>query len=396
MHTALLTWDFPPVPTGLGRAAAEIAYGLVCQGTRVTVFTLDRKGRRVSENGLLTVIGIELDDDGPLANLRRRALLGHLAVPIAFARAVREEERHKPFDVIEATNWYAPGALLADGPTPLVIRNSTPAIDAFDPQASLRDRADLRFAHWLEARTARTAAALISNAPHHAGKIRNWYGPNHPDHSVVPLSLEPSKVERGRNAPPPPANGPYRFVFVGRAERRKGFEEMLAAFARVALTEDVHLTAIGLGSGDLERSVKALSLDPKVLERITDLGRAEEEDLLGTLERSHAVLAPSRYESYGIVYREAAAFGRPLIACAEDPSASDLVAEHPIGILAERCQPDAIEAAIRKLMADAGAAARMREAGLALAGSLGRDRLGRKTLAVYDRVRRVHRRSLAA
>jgi glycosyltransferase involved in cell wall biosynthesis len=384
MRAALLTWDFPPVPTGLGRAAAEIAYGLVSQGADVTVFTLDRTGRETAENGRLTIIGAGFEDDPALTSLRKRAMLGHLAAPRACARALTQEESVRPFDIVETTNWYAPGALYR-GSAPLIVRNSTPAIDAFDRSASLRDRTDLRFAHWLEAHTARRAAALISNAPHHRTKIESWYDLQHPDHSVIPLSLEPEKIERGRQAPPPKREGSFRFVFVGRAERRKGFDDMLTAFADLAQTDDVQLTTIGLAKGDLAKRAQALGIDPSCLSRIADLGRADEPELLDALEGCDAVLAPSRYESYGIVYREAAAFGRPLIACAEDPSARDLITTHGIGVLASACSAEAIAEAARRVMTDDRAAEEMRRRGLQLAERLHRETLGAETLEVYER-----------
>jgi glycogen synthase len=56
MRTALLTWDYPPSPSGLSTAAREIAESLGEAGAEVTVFTLDRTGHeragRVAVSGL--------------------------------------------------------------------------------------------------------------------------------------------------------------------------------------------------------------------------------------------------------------------------------------------------------------------------------------------------------
>ena len=141
MRTALLAWDYPPAPSGLSTAAREIAESLAEAGAEVTVFTLDRTGRR--RVGGVAVVGLALPAGGALARLRLLGPAGHLAAPVAFRRAVLAAHGRAPFDVVEATNWYAPAALLAGRRgLPLVTRSSTPAAFTRDPAGTLRDRLD--------------------------------------------------------------------------------------------------------------------------------------------------------------------------------------------------------------------------------------------------------------
>ncbi len=114
MRTALLAWDYPPAPSGLSTAAREIAESLAEAGAEVTVFTLDRVGE--ARAGGVTVVGLALPPGGALARLRLWGSAGHLAAPLAFRRAVLDAHARAPFAVIEATNWYAPAALLASRP----------------------------------------------------------------------------------------------------------------------------------------------------------------------------------------------------------------------------------------------------------------------------------------
>ncbi|WP_284317346.1 glycosyltransferase, partial [Methylobacterium gnaphalii] len=141
MRTALLAWDYPPAPSGLSTAAREIAESLAESGADVTVFTLDRA---VAERtGGVTVEGLALPPMSGLARLRLRGSVGHLAAPLAFRRAVLAAHARTPFDVVEATNWYAPAVLLAGHrDLPLVTRSSTPAAFTRAPVPSLRDRLD--------------------------------------------------------------------------------------------------------------------------------------------------------------------------------------------------------------------------------------------------------------
>jgi glycosyltransferase involved in cell wall biosynthesis len=392
MRTALLTFDYPPVPTGLGQAASEIAGGLSRQGVDVTVFTLDREGVERDEATGAKVVGCKTEGGSWGDWVRERAYLGHFVAPYRFFARYQDEVRHNgAFDVAEATNWYAPGLFLADGATPLVVRNSTPAINAYTERSSLRDKTDLRFAHRLEAHTARKADGLISNAPHHRDKIIDAYalGTSGP-HRVIALSLDDELIARGRSCPPPDFDAAPTFLFIGRAEKRKGFDEALGAFSRFHLAAEEGrkpgLIIIGLAAGSLKERMKALGIEDDLRAGIEDLGRAGEQEKHDAFCRADFILAPSRYESYGIVYREAAAYGRPLIATRTDPSARDLLSAHPFGRLSRNCSASEIHRTMAEITAHPDRARAMRNIGMKHADSLRRERLGRETLVVYDEV----------
>ena len=383
MRVALLTWDMPPRPTGLGRAANEIARGLRSQGAEVTVFSADRRGVETIEG--LRIVGVSPETEGFLAHTREKACRGHLVMPTAFSRAVAADGGS--FDVVEATNWYAPGAFVQRTGLPLVVRCSTPAIDGLDPEGDERHRRDLQFAHLLERRTVARADARIFNTGPSAEKMKEVYelGERHGG-TTIGLALDGDLIERGAAAPYP-KNGPVRFVFIGRAERRKGFDEMLQAFAllceRLDAAPELHL--VGLSPGDLADRVSHLSIPERMVDLVHDHGRAADEEIDALMGGAHAVLAPSRFESYGLVYREAAAWGRPCVMCAEDPSASDFVRRVGSGTLAAECSPEAIATAALEALERA---TELRRNGLAHARSLDRATLGRRTLAVYESVLR--------
>ncbi|MCQ8184451.1 glycosyltransferase family 4 protein [Parvularcula maris] len=379
MRVGLITWDYPPQPTGLGRAAGEIAAGLRAEGAEVTVFTLDRGGEEIAEG--IGLIGCAVSERSALGVLRPRMAAGHLAVPWRIKRLVAA---NGPFDVVETTNWYAPGGLVA-GSAALVVRNSTPAIEARDPNASLRDRIDLAFAHRFEASTARRADGLISNAPHHKQAIERWYGLGGKEHhAVIPLSLSAEWLERGRQARAPFEGDVPTVLFIGRAEKRKGFRELVEGFALLRRDMQARLVLAGLSDREFDEGTSGLGLPQEVRSSIDVRGRVGDEELLRLFEEADLIAAPSRYESYGLVYREAAAFGRPLLACAEDPSALDLIGQHPIGVLAERCRGQELAEALAMLLTDKDQARLMGRAGLKMAEGLSRERLGAETLKVYE------------
>lgn len=393
MRVALLTWDYPPAPSGLSTAAREIAESLAEAGADVTVFTVDRIGR--ARVGGVTIEGLALPPGGGLARLRLWGSLGHLAAPLAFQRAVLAVHARAPFDVVEATNWYAPAALLAGRrDLPLVTRSSTPAAFTREGERGLRDRLDGRAADALERRQARGSAGLIANTEAHGAVIAHSYRlSGRQPSAVIGLSLPPELLASARSAPYPEEDAPVRLLFVGRAEARKGFDILLAAVAILAGEQargdlpPFHLDLVGVPPGDLPPGLGP-DLEPAAHRHINARGRIDAAALAQAYAEAHAVLAPSRYESFGLVYQEAMAYGRPVVACAEDASARAFVGEPGAGPLAEAATGPALADALRPLLVDPALRRAYRARALAAAGRFDRVRLGRETLALYEAVRR--------
>ncbi|WP_420393536.1 glycosyltransferase family 4 protein [Acuticoccus sp.] len=395
LGVVLLTWSYPPVPTGLARAAEAIATGLVEAGAAVRVLSADRpRGTRQDVDGV-TLIGCAVPRGGTLGWGRRRAAVGHLAGPLAFRRALLTE--HEPTDVIESTNWYAPAALLRMGPRApiLVVRHSTPAAMSFGPTTGARDRIDLAFAHRLERQLVRRAQLSIFNTHASQRLLAAHYGLAHDAaHRVVGLALDAATIAAGAAAPwPDPCEGPLTMAFVGRAEPRKGFDEAIGAAMILARERPVRLHLVGTDADDEGGALSRLAMAPSKAATIVNHGRIADAALHRVLAGCHLVLAPSRTESYGIVYREAAAFGRPLVACREDASAVEFVEATGAGVLADRCEPQAIAHAMTRLWSTPDLVRRCREEGLAHAATLTKVALGRATLAAYSTAMEAVRRT---
>ncbi|TFZ55034.1 glycosyltransferase [Methylorubrum sp. Q1] len=385
MRTALLAWDYPPAPSGLSTAAREIAESLAAAGAEVTVFTLDRTGRE--RVGGVTVKGLALPPGGGLARLRLWGSVGHLAAPLAFRRAVLAAHARAPFDVIEATNWYAPAVLLARRrDLPLVTRSSTPAAFTRGPGPGLRDRLDGRTADALERAQARGSAGLIANTAEHGAVIARAYRlSGRQPSAVIGLSLPPEILSSARAAAYPETDAPVRLLFVGRAEARKGFDALLGAITILAAEQAAgavppfRLDLVGVPPDDLPPD-----LPDAARQRISARGRIGAAALAQAYADAHAVLAPSRYESFGLVYQEAMAYGRPVVACAEDASARAFVGASGAGPLARAATEPALADALRPLLRDPGLRRAYRMRALAAAGRFDRASLGRDTLALYE------------
>lgn len=378
MRTALIAWDYPPAPSGLSVAAREIAESLAQAGAEATVFTLDREG--TAEAGGVRIVGCAIAPGSALSRLRLWGGAGHLAAPIAFRRAVLSEHARRPFDVVEATNWYGPASLLVGQGPALVTRHSTPAAFSRDPATSLRDRIDAAGADALERRQARGSDAAIYNRIDHGRRMEALYGLDGRPHDVIGLSLAPDFLDRATRAAYP-VEGPVRLLFVGRAEHRKGFDALLEAVGLLSAGGDLpafELRLLGVSQGDLPSD-----LPDAVRSRLVPLGRQPGEALHEEYERAHIVVAPSRYESFGLVYEEAVAYGRAVVASAEDASAREAIGG--VGELASDTTGPALAEALRPLVASPERRMELRARALEAAGRSSRATLGRRTLDLYAR-----------
>ena len=390
LRTALIAWDYPPSASGLAVAAREIAESLTEAGVDMTVYTLDRSGRSI-ENGV-RIVGCRPENLGAAGWLRRRMAIGHLVAPRWFATQIAADHRAEPYDILEATNWYAPGALASRiAGLAFVTRHSTPAVSTGAISGGPRDRLDGRFACRLEAATARRSSGHIFNTASHGEKVSALYGlgADRPK-SVIGLSLPPERLLRAKDAAYPPAktgHAPLELLFVGRAEARKGFDclieavEVLAEASAPSALPAFRLALVGISETDLP------TLSDAARSHVSPLGRLDDAALDAAYRMADLVVAPSRYESFGLVYQEALAFGRPVVALAVDPSARQVVGETGAGLLAEEASGAALAVVIKQAINDPALRQTLHERAMVAAGRFTRASLAAETLALYGAAR---------
>ena len=113
----------------------------------------------------------------------------------------------------------------------------------------------------------------------------------------------------------PVAEAGPRFLFVGRLEARKGIDVLLAAAPEVMRRFPAwRLDIVGDDTIDGGKYKAAFSAGGDVAARVTFHGLVEEEYLRAHYRDCAALVAPSRYESFGLVYLEGMMFGKPVIA----------------------------------------------------------------------------------
>lgn len=115
---------------------------------------------------------------------------------------------------------------------------------------------------------------------------------------------EPRKTERGGE------NEGVRFLFVGRFHPLKGTHLLIEAFAKADI-EGAQLTLVGGGSD--EPKLRALAEGLGVSDKLTWTGKLPRQELYKYYQDHDVLIAPSLYESGGLVALEAMAEGIPVI-----------------------------------------------------------------------------------
>ncbi len=332
MKVVVLTTSYP-------RDAGDVAGAFV----RDAVEALRREGVAVEvvSPASFRHFGIAYDH-GVIGNLRRspwKALLLP-AFLASFARAARRASRDA--DLVHA-HWLPTGLAALPAGRPLVLQ-------AWGTDVELARRATLLFRPLL-----RRARVVLAASEFLAEEAR---GLGARDVAVVPNGVPiPSEVG-------PPGDPPHA-LYVGRLSEEKGVLE---------LAEAAHgLPLVVVGDGPLRDRFPG------------SVGFVPPAEVGAYLERAALVVCPSRREGYGVVARQAMAYGRPVVATAVGGLA-EAVVDDETGLLVPPRDPTALRAAIERLLGDAELRRRLGDAARVRARErFAMDVAARATIAAYER-----------
>lgn len=227
----------------------------------------------------------------------------------------------------------------------------------------------------VEARLARATDAIVNISGYDAGEARR-YG--------VPADRQVT-IRNGISAAPPTteARSPLvarpnaiNLLFVGRHDRQKGLDILLAAMAAIRRT-DVHLHVLGEAVVGPAQAVADQA-------NVTFLGWQERRAAMAAMAACDALVVPSRWEGFGLVVAEAQRAGTPVLVSGKG-ALPEQVREGVNGHIVHENTPEAWAALI-----DGLDARRLAEQGRAasafFAEELTADRMNADIAALYARL----------
>ena len=208
---------------------------------------------------------------------------------------------------------------------------------------------------WYESTALRRSDGLIVPSRAHARLLERHYA-HLPPIEVVPHGL-------GADAPPPREREPsgcVELLYVGKLEPRKGYDLLVRAVARAyaMLEEKPRLVVVGEdtprgASGESFGELATRDLPSDVRKAIDVRGWVADSTLSELYGRCDALVAPSRYESFGLMYIEAMRAGRP-VAALRAGAAPEIVTEGETGLLVDPGDDRGLAEALVTLARDAG------------------------------------------
>jgi glycosyltransferase involved in cell wall biosynthesis len=221
---------------------------------------------------------------------------------------------------------------------------------------------------------------LVALSHHEAGLLARL-GADPTRITVLPNAVELGQFqERSGEAEPVRKN---TVLFIGQLVPRKGFD-LLARAMPAVLREipDARFLFVGRHSSGQEE-LRRLAGEGGAADRLELRGWVDEAEKVRLLREAAVVVAPSRYEGFGIPLIEALAAGAPLITT-DAPAGNEVITHEQTGLLTPYGDVSALAVAIVRLLRDRGLARRLGETGRReVLGRYDADRLAANLESLY-------------
>jgi hypothetical protein len=317
LKLGIFTTSYPGITSsgGIPTYTRALAAGMVGLGHDVHVLTLAPEG---CGDETLVVDGVHLHlMSGGYLPLIERVAPGAWQAAVVSARARWLAERQQ-LDLFEFPNWEGMGSFykVAGRRRPMVVRLHTSLREILETEGRPLGPKET-FAARLEQRTCLSADALYVSTRAHRAFMAKEVGVPESRMSIVPLGV--ADIASRPAAEPRPRNADPIVLYLGRLETRKGSIELLDA-ARLVLQAMPKTRFVLIGrdrphapGGVTHEEWLRKSFPPEVIRQIEFLGVQDDASVARWFERADLFVAPSRYESFGLIFIEAMRAGLPVI-----------------------------------------------------------------------------------
>ncbi|HVS85855.1 MAG TPA: glycosyltransferase family 4 protein [Gaiellaceae bacterium] len=376
MRIVLLPSAYAPAVGGVEELTAKLAQRLLAAGDAVEVWTIRHPAELPADE---QIDGVRVRRFAmPLPRLAPVALAGFPRQAARAARPLVEAAAEFRPDLLHVQCFSANGvyatwlARKLDVPVVVSLQGETVMDDADVYEHSLTLRLGLRAG-------LRRADAVTGCSRFVLDDAERRFGLRPGKGDVVP-----NGVELDEPAVPAPLVLPFeRFVLgLGRIVEKKGFDLLLAAFARLAPRHPELGLVIG-GDGAARQGLLDAARAAGLEERVALPGALSRGQVAWATAAASAFVLPSRVEPFGIVVLEALRAGCPVVATPRG-GATDIVRDGIDGLVVDPLDADALARAVERLLTDEGLARRLRAAGPRRAAAFGWSELAPRYRAVYD------------
>jgi len=271
--------------------------------------------------------------------------------------AARKLVRDYKLDIFEFPNWEGAGRFFktAPGPrVPMVVRLHTSVSEIHEIEETKMGFAE-RFACRLETAQCRAADALYVSTRAHRDRMAPELRVPASKISVLPLGVP--DIEHAAGKTPRPRRAAPTLLYLGRLEKRKGVLDLLHAMpAIVRKIPNVRLVLIGKdrqhAPGKLTHcEYFSCAFPPELQKHVIFAGFLSDSEIAHWFEQADAFVAPSIYESFGLIFIEAMRWSLPVIGTFAG-GIPEVVNDGVNGMLVEPGAPEQIALAATRLLTD--------------------------------------------
>jgi glycogen(starch) synthase len=386
MRVLMLSWEYPPVMVGgLGRHVHALATSLAAAGHQVTVVTRHGFDAPLEED-LEGVRVIRAPEDPPLFPLTNATMLSWtMAFNHALTRAALTAGGE--YDVVHAHDW-----LVAHAAITLKHCLGVPLV------ATVHATEAGRHSGWLPGESNRCIHSVEWWLTYEARRVLVCSGYMRWEVSRL-FELPRGKVEvipngvvadawrpglRAVTAARQRYGGDLLVAYVGRLVYEKGVQDLLAA---VPMLRQRHpgLRVVVAGDGPYRDELEELARRRRIRRTVSFTGFLGGDELSALLAAADCLVAPSRYEPFGMIALEAAAAGTP-VAAASTGGLAEFVTPGETGLTYPAADPAALADAVDALLCDEVFARRVaRRARSLVLREYDWSAITRRTVAAYRR-----------
>ncbi|MEW6075197.1 MAG: glycosyltransferase family 4 protein [Candidatus Omnitrophota bacterium] len=365
LNVCLVSREYPPETGwgGIGRYTYLLAHGLAAAGHTVHVIAQGLDSDKEY-----------FDDKVHIHRIAHRQLFYHKGVFKEFGlrleygacvkRKIKELAQRQRIDIVEGPNFSGETFVFSLGKKiPLVTRLHTTFREVME-FLGWRNNLDRHLASWMEDATIAHSDTILCSTRLHAENILGDITEKQSRVKIVPLGVPLPDLSQCCPAGST-HNGRGRVLFVGRLEKRKGIHVLCRAIPYVLdkvpdatfdiIGRDLYVTPHGVSfSGNEQDSAKMKlmqSIPEKYRDRVVFRGHIEAGALADYYMNCDVFVAPSLYESFGLIYIEAMSYAKPVIGCGVG-GVPEVIADKETGFLVPPEDHYSLAEAITRLLTD--------------------------------------------